>query len=1435
MIVQLEARLQAIQELCPRYRVRRLEVFGSAQESETRFVAQHRFLAGRGMAVGAALLIATGCGGLLVPASAAEEAAELADPAGRALPFMMLPLEERQARLRELAGLGDPRAADFFAEVTASADEDLAEDEKIFDEVVLPFLSVFARPEHLETARKASRSGNPLLERYAARWLGYTGAGEAAQDLARLAQSENAFVRRAALAGLLSLGAPGAADILEVRAKDARDAEEKEEAARFAKRLRSNLGRPKHPPSPYPPDFSTVTAHVPWAKPLAKKPRVLFLMERAVLRDFIEVCQRMDVEGDTVDIPCQVEGKAPGDLERLEIREDVRHVVLDRLEQRWDAIVVVSILAPARLPDGHTAKGEGRGWTGWRSFPEEVQRGLLKASAAGAGLVLMDGGPETIAGTALTTPEGNGFHAWPAGARLESFGRGRIARFTRGIEARTWGSVLLDLRDRLPMGPGFLVPALPGRTRQVYPSEDFFYAAFCRCILWSCGRDLEPGWAGVSFDAQAGKPGALALRFTAPPPTASRVRAEVADAYIHVLAAAEAEAASESLSLPLPPFPAGACVVRLKLLDARGNTLNWAAFLAEIHGAARIEAAITETRPAPPDQPLTAQARLSGEMPAGAALVAKAVDPWGRVVGRARKTLDAGQTLVPVQLDNGRLLSRVVTMSLTLEGPGGEPLASLDQPVVVAHAGDFLDVPWLNFGGDAYLDLWKRVRPDHVSFLALETLEAGLDVAGSWSDSCPNHDPGPYAADGVRRPCLTSPKWEMQLEQEVGDKARAYSALDGKLYLLSDETSLGGDYCFSPSCLDAFRDHLQAEYGSLEALNASWNTRYSRWEEVLPLRKEEMRDSDHPGPWLDHALFQDQVYTGMYGRIQTLYRSWIPGARAGSSTTDCRDAWLFARRQGLAALFVSIRYRHEEMSFRPEGQLLGGWFQPGYGYRYLEDEAGVHYWGWDQVLHGATALFTWVGAFGFSYPMVRGDLSPDRILLATRDLAEDIRSGYGRLLLGAKRRAGDYAVYYSPRSNLVAEAIAKASRPGEVKSARSFAPAYDADMVFRFPRIVAYAEIEMGYLRTHPPEVLYLPLVRCLSPTEIAEIQRYVEGGGVLLAAADAGLRDVHGVPQDPWPLERLFGLKRRPAPAQAAIPWAATPVHVEGIIEGIDLTGVSWVFDPGEKPTGSPPVLLGGDVQPTGAKALFRIAGVPAGWVHPYGRGLAVYFDFDPSLLKRADQKEDEASGHQALLELIFRGRGLRRGYEVEWKVGRPMVAGRPGFALAEFRDGNARYLAFLHAGQGALREQPKESVALTLDDPAHAYLARSGTSLGLDRAFRFEFPRGEAFIASLMPYAVRAVEVQASAATPGSGAKVRARVLTDGPPPGRHVLALRVYRPDGLETPWFRKNLEATGGSAEHLLPLEWNAPPGSWKVRVRDVATGLSAEAEMAVGKP
>lgn len=164
----------------------------------------------------------------------------------------------------------------------------------------------------------------------------------------------------------------------------------------------------------------------------------------------------------------------------------------------------------------------------------------------------------------------------------------------------------------------------------------------------------------------------------------------------------------------------------------------------------------------------------------------------------------------------------------------------------------------------------------------------------------------------------------------------------------------------------------------------------------------------------------------------------------------------------------------------------------------------------------------------------------------------------------------------------------------------------------------------------------------------------------------------------------------------------------------------------------------------------------------------------------------------------------------------------------LYAFGLGEAQVLGVVRApGEEAAQEGPLD---IRLPNARHVYDCRTGEALGrLDR-LTLDLAPGEARIFALLPYAPRGLSATARAE---EGAISLSAHLEGVPAPVDHVFRVEVTPPgaDG-PAPWYSRNTVAHGGRLELDMPLALNDPPGTWRVAVRDVATGLLGEGTVAV---
>src|SRR5207249_1684686 len=109
------------------------------------------------------------------------------------------------------------------------------------------------------------------------------------------------------------------------------------------------------------------------------------------------------------------------------------------------------------------------------------------------------------------------------------------------------------------------------------------------------------------------------------------------------------------------------------------------------------------------------------------------------------------------------------------------------------------------------------------------------------------------------------------------------------------------DYCFCPLTLHAFRDHLRQQYGSLDALNAEWETHFPTWDAVEPMTTYEIKDREREAlaghrpenyaPWADHRAYMDLSFARTIERLRRAVRAVDPVTPVGIEGTQMPSAW----------------------------------------------------------------------------------------------------------------------------------------------------------------------------------------------------------------------------------------------------------------------------------------------------------------------------------------------------------------------------------------------------------------------------------------------------------------------------------------------------------------------------------------------------------------
>ena len=133
-----------------------------------------------------------------------------------------------------------------------------------------------------------------------------------------------------------------------------------------------------------------------------------------------------------------------------------------------------------------------------------------------------------------------------------------------------------------------------------------------------------------------------------------------------------------------------------------------------------------------------------------------------------------------------------------------------------------------------------------------------------YSDGRPHNQPTQYTIpmDGKPGPCWDHPGARAAASRFIGELARtlgqykniwAWNTFQEIGFWPNTAGVLG--FCYCPHTLARFRAWLRERYGTLAALNATWQINFADWDEVEPPRREEPL-----APFIDWRYFMDDVY-----------------------------------------------------------------------------------------------------------------------------------------------------------------------------------------------------------------------------------------------------------------------------------------------------------------------------------------------------------------------------------------------------------------------------------------------------------------------------------------------------------------------------------------------------------------------------------------------
>ena len=388
----------------------------------------------------------------------------------------------------------------------------------------------------------------------------------------------------------------------------------------------------------------------------------------------------------------------------------------------------------------------------------------------------------------------------------------------------------------------------------------------------------------------------------------------------------------------------------------------------------------------------------------------------------------------------------------------------------------------------------------------------------------------------IRKPCVDDPNFWAQVTPRLMAQASQNAPHHPLLYDLRDEPSLGSfvspmDYCFCPHTLRAFRVWLQDQYKSLAALNAEWDTAFSKWDDVVPLTTFEIKDreraalaagrAENYAAWADHRAFMDYSFAKAIDRMRSIIHSKDPRTPVGIAGVQMPSAWggydLWRLSQVVDWMepYDVANSRAILGSFLPEhAPILATYFG--------SDAANLRRTAWMRLLDGDRGAIVW-------------DDDPERVILKSaanmpitqrgrdiRDIFEAIRPAAARL--APLHRIGDrIAIHYS-QASIRAQWMFDSREDGKTWPRRLTSYELEHSRIIQIrsryikviedlgftPEFVSYEQIERGELTHSKYRALLMPGSVALSDSECARIEEFVRAGGLAVADSDVGILDEH-------------------------------------------------------------------------------------------------------------------------------------------------------------------------------------------------------------------------------------------------------------------------------------------------------------------------------------
>ena len=1168
-----------------------------------------------------------------------------------------------------------------------------------------------------------------------------------------------------------------------------------------------------------------VTRHIRWTVPAAKEPlHVLAIAHKHWGRWPVELSQRFDFRIHTVythgpaELGVPVNHASHGASGRINQRPgDVEARLLAALNRPLD--VVVSDVPMATLTDrvrqrlaevldrgvGFVATAEGLPLTG-HERAAEAEGQLVRAALPVAGLASL---PEDAAGTVV--------QLW------ETPARNRVVDLSR----YPW--------DQEPAPSDRLIHL---------ELLDMRWEAWCsltgRAMLWAAGRLPARSVVSVQASESAISRDELPLRQQLDRETDRPTSMRIWDA--------DGRLRHTGQDLMVPRLQAGDYFVGLQQRTDSG-VVDWSFTFMPIMSSHHITAIELNSRLWRIDDTIHATIRLNREL-AGGSLRLELIDNFGRVFAR-REVSAKSEVSFDAKLQESRHIYNYV--NVTLLNASGEAVHETRRAFLVRQrALPYDDLMTMLWSPVSSYDPRRRIIQKEFGRMGIDSGVSEKEIMTDFNVRpvvVPFHLRVDADEDGHMKPNIASPESIRSRRHRVAEYARKINPYSPLFFYLGDDirfTQYGTDSGWSAPARASLARWSERRYRRIEDLNRAWGTSYRAFDQVEPIRHadtlagiRETNPPDYPGlcHWIDVALHQDEMMARYFQSLGEAVHEVMPDVPSNFGSTVVGwtwpgggfDFWQLSEGKRLGFQYpnpwVHDIYR---CSLAPDA-LHGVWYG-GYGlYNVPPAYLDMDYLPWWSVFHGINLHGLYYGGTVPAWHderLLAADLTPLPGVAKIHANITELKRGTAKLLFNAERTNDGIAMVYAP-SALHASVVFDQGLPrdpqweGQPGSSHQtiYMQCWEGmaymlrDLGLSFDVIPA-KHIRANRLLARGIRMLVMPLNLQVTEEEAAAIRNFVDAGGVVVADAMPGFFDDHFGAAHEGVLSDVFGVTY-----PGGIPDQRVRFESMATNEGVEL----------------PDAAVDTGISSSESRAMAHSAGgTPTILVNRVGNGTGILLN----VLAR-----DYQIWRTTATELPFRevlGRVLGQagikpypGLKCSVNEGSDSEHPLQATEVHRYALGRGRYVGLLrHAklrpdGPVFMADLRPKPVWIRFEQTAHVYDVRRGMYRGYgDRIEDMIYP-ARAELYALLPYEVRGLHMRCDQT--GGTADVSGHIVTDNDHVTTdHVFRIEFTEPNGRYRPELSANLIGSDGRFQHRVFVGYNATPGDWTVKVRDVATGTVREA-------